>query len=218
MTDDAPTPDLPIQSDDPELAWHLKLVRRYLGAGPYLDFRCAGGQRLRRLAQHGAATGFTPDDAVARLARAEAPGCPVVTDPADLADDGFRGVVAVDDTGALDDRAVLDAIALWRRVLRGDGRVLLQAPDAGGRGACLRRHEQTPTCRDHARWTELLGEGGLRVVHAGSDGLTRPPYGRVPAGLDLRTVSAAMQYAAGRLYLPPGTGESSVFVLALVGR
>ncbi|GEL24093.1 hypothetical protein PSU4_30470 [Pseudonocardia sulfidoxydans NBRC 16205] len=217
MTDDAPAPDLPVQSDDPELAWHLKLVRRYLGAGPYLDFRCAGGRRLRRLAQHGPATGFTPDDAVAHRAREEAPGCPVVTDATDLADDAFHGIVAVDDMGTLDDRAVLDAIAVWRRVLRPDGRVLLQVPDAGGRGATLREQRRTPGDRDHAAWTALLDKGGLRVDHDGTDGLSRPPYGRVPAGLELRAVPSAMQYASGRLYLVAGAGESSVFVATFVG-
>ncbi|RTL63752.1 MAG: class I SAM-dependent methyltransferase [Pseudonocardiaceae bacterium] len=217
MTDDAPAPDLPVQSEDPELAWHLKLVRRYLGAGPYLDFRCAGGRRLRRLAQHGPATGFTPDDSVAGLARDEAPGCPVVTDPTDLADDAFHGIVAVDDMGTLDDAAVLAAVGVWRRVLRPDGRVLLQVPDAGGRGAELREQRRTPGDRDHARWTALLTNGGLEVDHEGTDGLTRPPYGRVPAGLELRAVSSAMQYASGRLYLPAGNGESSVFVCRFVG-
>ncbi|ODU00876.1 MAG: hypothetical protein ABS81_22235 [Pseudonocardia sp. SCN 72-86] len=217
MTDDAPAPELPVQSDDPELAWHLKLVRRYLGAGPYLDFRCAGGRRLKRLAQHGPASGFTPDDDVARLAREEAPGCPVVTDPVDLADDGFHGIVAVDGTGALDDAAVLAAIGVWRRVLRPDGRVLLQVPDAGGRGAELRGQRRAPGDRDHARWAALLADGGLEVEHEGTDGLTRPPYGRVPAGLELRAVSSAMQYASGRLYLPAGNGEFSVFVCRFAG-
>ncbi|WP_141566343.1 class I SAM-dependent methyltransferase [Pseudonocardia sp. N23] len=214
---DAPAPDLPLQSEDPELAWHLKLVRRYLGAGPYLDHRCAGGRRLRRLAQHGPATGFTADAEVAALAREEAPGCPVVTDPAELGDDAFHGIVAVDGTGALDDHAVLDTITVWRRVLRPGGRILLQGPDAGGRGATLREQPRTPGDRDHARWAELLEEGGLRIVLGGTDGLTRPPYGRVPAGLELRAVASAMQYASGRLYLPPGGGESAVFIAEIAG-
>ena len=120
--------------------------------------------------------------------------------------------------GTLDDSAVLAAVGVWRRVLRSDGRVLLQVPDAGGRGAALREQRRAPGDRDHAAWTELLTKGGLRVEHEGTDGLSRPPYGRVPAGLEFRAVSSAIQYASGRLYLPAGNGESSVFVLEFAGR
>lgn len=44
--------------DRPALRFYVRLVRRYLGAGPYLDFGCGTGHLLRRLSRIGSATGF----------------------------------------------------------------------------------------------------------------------------------------------------------------
>lgn len=221
MSDDQPHPPLPEPTSpdraDREAEWHVRLVRRLLGPGPYLDHLCSDGRRLRRLAHQGPAAGYAPDPDAARCAREEAPGCPVVSDPAGLADDAFHAVVAVEGLDALDDAGVLTAIDLWKRVLRPGGRVLVQAPDAGGRGPALRGEERRGGDRDHARWAEMLEWGGLRVLRQGSDGLSRAPYGRMPAGLDVRLTSTTAQFASGRLHLAPGSGEAAVFVVEPAG-
>lgn len=97
----------------------LRLVRRHLGPGPYLDFGCGRGDLLALLAAHGSASGYEADAELAERARRAAPGCPVHTNAAAIPPGVFRGVLAP----SRPDDATL---ALWRRVLaRQGGRVLL---------------------------------------------------------------------------------------------
>jgi hypothetical protein len=97
----------------------LRLVRRHLGPGPYLDFGCGRGDLLALLAAHGSASGFEADADLAELARRAAPGCPVHTKPDAIPTGVFRGVLAP----SRPDDATL---ALWRGALaRTGGRVLL---------------------------------------------------------------------------------------------
>ncbi len=102
-----------------ELGRRVRLVRRHLGPGPYLDFGCGRGALLALLAAHGSASGFVTDAALADIARRAAPGCPVHTTPDAIPSGVFRGVLAP----AGPDDATL---ALWRRLLvRSGGRVLM---------------------------------------------------------------------------------------------
>lgn len=97
----------------------IRLVRRHLGPGPYLDFGCGRGDLLALLAAHGSVTGFEADAELADLARQAAPGCPVHTIPDAIPSGVFRGVLAP----SRPDDATL---TLWRRLLaRGGGRVLM---------------------------------------------------------------------------------------------
>jgi hypothetical protein len=105
----------------------VRLVRRQLGPGPYLDY---DGELLAQLAAHGSASAFVADPARAEAVRREAPGCPVHTNPDAIPAGVFRGVLAV--TAEPPDAATL---ATWRRVLIPDaGRVLLigVAPESPG--------------------------------------------------------------------------------------
>lgn len=206
----------PPPPQDPQLGWHVRLVRRYVGPGPYLDYGCAEGTRLRRLREHGPASGFEPAADLAAVARQTAPGCPVLTDPAELADAAFRGIVAVDALTRHDDDAVAATLVLWRRVLRPGGRALVSVPDGAGRARRL-RDDAGPAPRSHDQWRELLAAGGFGIVEEGSDGLCAAPYSWVPAALELRAVPAALQFMTGRLYLAAGTGESAVFVVEAPG-
>ena len=57
------------------------------------------------------------------------------------------------------------------------------------------------------------------MLHEASDGLWNVPYGRVLSPRDVaRAAPAFAQYVAGRLVLPPGSGESSVFVVERSGK
>ena len=56
------------------------------------------------------------------------------------------------------------------------------------------------------------------MIREGTDGLWNVPYGRLlgPWGL-VPAAPAFAQYVAGRLVLPAGSGESSVFVVERSG-
>ena len=115
-----PTTALPPAEPVRRLRGRVRLVRRHLGPGPYLDYGCGRGDLLALLAIRGSATGFVVDPVLAELARAAAPGCPVHTNAESLPAGVFRGVLAVTTTPP--DAATL---ATWRRVLVPGGRALL---------------------------------------------------------------------------------------------
>jgi SAM-dependent methyltransferase len=208
--------------DRPALGWYVRMVRRYLGAGPYLDFGCGTGHLLRRLAEHGSASGFEISEYSARLSRGTAPGSPVHTTLDDIPDGVFRGLTAVHVLEHLDDATATEVLACWRRVLVPGGRALVVMPDPAGRGRALAGEGwngyKDPThinLKPHAQWREFLTAHGFRVLREGSDGLWNVPYGRLPKLLDaaVHAVPSLAQFVTGRLFLRPGSGESSVFVL-----
>ena len=126
----------------------------------------------------------------------------------------------------LDDDAVAAALQTWRRVHVPGGRALVATPDPAGRGHAISGRRWVgyadPThvnLKPHAQWRELLVAHGFAVLHEASDGLWNVPYGRVLGPRDVaRAAPAFAQYVAGRLVLPPGSGESSVFVVERSGK
>jgi len=70
--------------------------------------------------------------------------------------------------------------------------------------------------KTHAEWRQFLTVNGMRVIREGSDGLWNVPYRRLPKLVDaaMHAGPALAQFLAGRIFLPPGSGESAVFVLA----
>jgi len=142
---------------------------------------------------------------------------------ADLPGRAFGVVVAVH--VVLDDDAVATALDTWRRVLVPGGRALVATPDPDGRGHAISGARWVgaadPThvnLKPHARWRELLVAHGFTVVREGTDGLWNVPYGRSYSVRDgVRAAPAFAQYVAGRLVLPAGSGESSVFVVERSG-
>jgi SAM-dependent methyltransferase len=211
--------------DRPALRWYARLVRRYCGPGPYLDFGCGTGHLLRRLAAHGSAAGLEVSDWSVAAARATAPGARVYDDHDALPDAGFGALVAVHVLEHLDDAAVAATLATWRRVLVPGGRALVATPDPAGRGHAISGARWVgyadPThvnLRPHAYWRDLLADQGFRVLHEASDGLWNVPYGRRYSPRDVvRAAPSLAQYLAGRLILAPGSGESSVFVVERTG-
>jgi SAM-dependent methyltransferase len=207
--------------DRPALRWYARLARRAGGPGPYLDFGCGTGHLLRRLCALGPAAGFEVSPWAAAAARATAAGAVVHECLDDLPTGGFALVVAVHVVEHLDDDAVATALRTWHRVLRPGGRALVVTPDPAGRGHALSGPRWVgfadPThvnLKPHARWRELLARHGFHVEREGSDGLWNVPYGRVPIPADVvRATPALAQYFAGRLFLPPGSGESAVLVV-----
>lgn len=208
--------------DRPALRWYVRMVRRYLGPGPYLDFGCGTGHLLRRLAEHGAASGFEISAYSAGLSRRTAPTATVYTALDDIPSGEFRGLTAIHVLEHLDDATAATVLACWRRVLVPGGRALVVMPDPAGRARALAgpgwTGYQDPThinLKPHEQWRRFLTDAGFTILREGSDGLWNVPYGRLPKLLDagLHAVPSLTQFLAGRLFLRPGSGESSVFVL-----
>jgi SAM-dependent methyltransferase len=206
--------------DRPALRWYARLVRRYGGPGPYLDFGCGTGHLLRRLSGVGPAAGFAVSPWAAAAARVTA-RCPVYERLDDVPSGGFAVVVAVHVLEHLADDALAATLAAWRRALRPDGRAVVVTPDPAGRGRALAGPRWVgfadPThvnLRPHAQWRVLLAAHGFGVLHEGTDGLWNVPYGLHPSPADaVRAAPALAQYLAGRLLLAPGAGESAVLVV-----
>ncbi|WP_328303420.1 class I SAM-dependent methyltransferase [Actinomycetospora sp. NBC_00405] len=211
------------QADDrPALRWYTRLVRRYTAGGPYLDFGCGTGHLVRRLSALGPAAGFEISEYSARTARANAPGSTVTTDVAELADGAFGVLTAIHVLEHLDDEVASETLRTWRRILRPGGYALVVMPDPAGRGRRLAGQAwmgfADPThinLKPHVQWREFLTDHGFVVEREGTDGLWDVPYGRLPKLLDAAryAVPAFAQFLSGRLVLPAGSGESSVFVI-----
>jgi SAM-dependent methyltransferase len=175
---------------------------------------------VRRGAPAAPAAGFEVSPWAADAARAIAPGAVVYERLADLPTGAFGALVAVHVVEHLDDEAVAAALAAWRRALVPGGRILVATPDLAGRGHALSGARwvgfDDPThvnLKSHDQWRELLAAHGFTVLREGSDGLWNVPYGSTTwPGDAVRAAPAFAQYLAGRLVLPPGAGESAVFV------
>lgn len=213
-------------ADRPALRWYVRLVRRYIGVGPHLDFGCGTGHLLRRLSEQGPASGFETSGYPAEQSRRTAPGCEVHNALDDIPSGVFRGLTAIHVLEHLDDETATSVLACWRRVLVPGGRALVVTPDPAGKARALAGEGwtgyQDPThinLKPHAQWREFLVDAGFRVRREGSDGLWNVPYGKLPKLFDggLHAIPSLTQYLAGRLFLRPGSGESSVFVLESPG-
>ncbi|MFL6142801.1 MAG: class I SAM-dependent methyltransferase [Labedaea sp.] len=209
--------------DRPALRYYARLVRRYVGAGPYLDYGCGTGHLVRRLSSLGEASGFEISTYSASQARVNAPGCRIYTDDAEIPDASVAGITSIHVLEHLADDIVEQVLATWRRILRPGGRVLAVMPDPAGRASVMAGegwigYADTThiNLKPHAEWAAVLAGHGLRVLREGSDGMWNVPYGRLPKLVDaaLRAGPALAQFLSGRLFLRPGSGESSIFVLA----
>ncbi|MEJ7844048.1 MAG: class I SAM-dependent methyltransferase [Acidimicrobiales bacterium] len=208
--------------DRPALRWYVRMVRRYVGPGPYLDFGCGTGHLVRRLARHGPTSGFEISPYSAAAAQRTAPGCAVHVTLDDIPSASFSGLTAIHVLEHLDDETATSVLACWRRVLVAGGRALVVMPDPGGTARALAGEAwtgyQDPThinLKTHEEWRAFLVAAGFTVLREGSDGLWNVPYGRLPKLIDAgqHAVPSLVQFMAGRLFLKAGSGESAVFVV-----
>lgn len=211
-------------ADRPALRYYTRLVTRYIQHGPYLDFGCGTGHLLRRLSDvgPGPAAGFEISGYSAGHARRISPDSRVYEDLDAIPTGVFGGITAIHVLEHLSDEVAEQAVETWRRALHPAGRVLAVIPDPAGRARRLAQQDWNGFSDDthinlkpHAEWRQFLTGCGLRVIKEGSDGLWNVPYGRLPKLLDagLHAGPALAQFLSGRLFLHPGTGESSIFVL-----
>lgn len=209
--------------DRPALGFYVRLLRRYGGHGPYLDFGCGTGHLVRRLSAHAPASGLEVSRYSAGQARLTAVGSPIYTATADLPDATFGGLTAIHVLEHLEDEAAAQALDTFRRTMRPEGRALVVMPDPAGRAHAITgarwmgfADDTHINLKPHHEWKEFIEASGFVVSREGSDGLWNAPYRRMPKLLDAAVHSgpALTQFLSGRLFLPPGSGESSIFVLA----
>ncbi len=209
--------------DRPALRYYTRLVRRYVGGGPLLDFGCGTGHLVRHLTTVGAADGLEVSDFSAATARVTSPTSTIYTELSAVPTGHYRGITAIHVVEHLDDNVVAASMEQWRRVLRPGGRALVVTPDLAGFGRALAQDAWNgftdPThinLKPHAAWRQTLDRGGFHIIAEGSDGLWNVPYGRAPKLVDAVHYAgpALTQFLTGRLFLRPGTGESSLFVVS----
>jgi SAM-dependent methyltransferase len=212
--------------DRPALRYYTRLMARYVGPGRVLDFGCGTGHLVRRLSALGRADGFEVSEYSAEQARRTAPGAQIFTDAAKIPTSAYHGLTAIHVVEHLADSDLAAALRTWRRILAPGGRILVVTPDLAGFGRALAQDRwngfSDPThinLKAHSDWKLLLEDNGFTVLREGSDGLWDVPYGRLPRVADaaLHAVPAFTQYLSGRLLLRPGTGESSIFIIATRG-
>ena len=214
--------------DRPALRWYTQLATRYLGRGPVLDVGCGTGHLLHRLAQTSPADGLEVSEFSAAAARQTSPSSDVFTDPADLPSGRYTRFTGIHVIEHLPDGVLDELLTALRRAAAPGARYLFVTPDLSG--AAQRLHGsgwnayKDPThinLKTHAQWRRLFADSGFEVLREGSDGLwnvrknSEVPYSNWPKPLDAarHALPMAAQFLSGRLWLTPGTGESSLFVL-----
>ncbi len=208
--------------DRPALRFYVRLVQRYGAAGPYFDFGCGTGHLLHRLSALGPASGFEISEFSAARARQAAPGCVVATSMDEIPANSVRTLTAVHVVEHVDDATADSIISVWKRALLPGGRLLIVTPDLGGRAHRMLGESwdgfSDPThvnLKSHGEWRRFFADRGLEVVVEGSDGMWNPPYADGARLWEAARFSmpALVQFLAGRMLVPPGAGESSIFVL-----
>ncbi len=208
--------------DRPALRFYVRLVQRYGAGGPYFDFGCGTGHLLRRLSALGPSSGFEISEFSAARARRVAPNCPVTTKIDDIPDDSIGTLTAIHVVEHVEDDVTDTIIAAWKRTLRPGGRILVVTPDLGGKAHKMLGESwdgfSDPThinLKSHGQWRQFFADRGLGVVVEGSDGMWNPPYADGARLWEAArfSVPALGQFLAGRLMVPAGGGESSIFVL-----
>ena len=208
--------------DRPALLLFERLAKRYFARGAVLDFGCGAGHLLRRLGR----TFETAGVEASGWARAQAianTGAAVYESTRAVATESMVGVVSVHVVEHIPDPALREVFSEWRRILQPGGKALIVTPDAGGYAAGIKGKRwialTDPThinLKTHRQWEEFFRSCGFEVLKAGSDGLWDFPYrfswlGK--AEVFLFGWSTLIQFLAGRLWLRPGRGESSIYLL-----
>ena len=95
-------------------------------------------------------------------------------------------------------------------------------PDLGGRAQALcgstwnaYRDPTHINLKTHREWRSFFVSEGFEIIREGTDGMWNVPYSALPKPLDAirYAIPMAAQFLSGRLFLRPGAGESSLFIM-----
>lgn len=209
--------------DRPALWFYERLVRRWIHPGRILDYGCGTGFMLRRLARHYETAGFDLSSDARRSTFENVPDVTIYASESDIPDSSFSGIVSLHVLEHIDRSTIPTVLSLWHRTLISGGRVLCVVPDADGRGHALAGNRWTGfgdpdhvTLIGNVDWRELFAANGFAVRKMGTDGLWCLPYRagstKILDGIRY-SIPTVVQFLAGRLILPAGSGESAVFLL-----
>jgi SAM-dependent methyltransferase len=212
--------------DRPALWFYERVIRHWIPAGKVLDYGCGMGFLLRRLAKHYDVAGYDVSPHALNAACKNVPGLSAYSREMDIPHASFDGIVSLHVLEHIDCSVLPSVLDLWRKILLPHGRVLCVVPDATGRGHRLAGKQWTSfgdpthvTLMGHQEWEALFVSAGFTVSRTGTDGLWCLPYrdgkGKIRDGLRY-AIPTVVQFLAGRLILPAGSGESAVFLLEKV--
>jgi len=183
-----------------------------------LDFGSGVGHFTKRLARRFRTIAFDLSPYARRATTERAPSARVVGDLGDVDDASVDLVCTLHVLEHIPDPA--PTLAEFARILRPNGRLLFVVPNPQGWGHRIKRdawfaYRDDSHCSlfDRDRWVALTEDAGFIVDRVNADGLWDPPYvGRIPRPLQLAVLGlpAALQVAAGRVFLPRDWGECIV--------
>lgn len=208
--------------DRPALRWYVRLVARHLRPTHVLDVGCGTGYLLARMNRRWSADGLELSAYSAARAREVSPGSTLWESPEELPGARYDAFTAVHVFEHIPDEPLVELLAALRRTVRPGGRGLVVVPDPSGRGRALHGERWNgftdPThvnLKTHAQWVDFFAGHGVEVLREASDGLWNFPYTRGPVAVDAlrHGLPMAAQFLSGRMFLPPGSGESSLFVI-----
>lgn len=208
--------------DRPALRFYVRLVARYLNPTSVLDVGCGTGHLLARMNRRWSADGLELSRYSASVARTVSPGSTVWESSADLPEGRYDAFTAVHVFEHIPDEPLATLIADLRRAVGPTGSGLVVVPDPAGRARRLQGDRWNgftdPThvnLKSHDEWVDFLADHGLAVDRAASDGLWNFPYSALPVPLDAlrHGLPMAVQFLSGRMFLPAGSGESSLLVV-----
>lgn len=208
--------------DRPALRYYTRLVAAHLRPTSVLDVGCGTGHLLGRMGRRWPADGLELSPFSASVARRTSPHSAVWESSAELPEAAYDALTAIHVVEHIPDDALAALLDDLRRACVPTARALIVTPDPAGRAHALHGSRwgalTDPThvnLKPHDDWVEFFRANGLTVVKEASDGLWNFPYSRLPLPLDIlrHGLPMAGQFLSGRMLLPPGVGESSVFVL-----
>jgi len=212
--------------DRPALWFYERIVRRWIVPGTVLDYGCGTGFMLRRLAKHYDVAGYDVSPHARKAARQTVPGMTVYAPKDNIPGAFFSGIVSLHVLEHIDRLMLPATLACWHKSLVEHGRVLCVIPDANGKGRSLAGKNWIGfgdpthiTLLGSNEWSHIFASAGFSVCRVGTDGLWNLPYREGKSKLQdgvRYSIPTLLQFIAGRLILPAGSGESAVFLLEKV--